>query len=105
MIRPDAIRRSFVPTRAPEVAWVELDGEVVVYHEPSAATMVLNATCSLLWQLFDGRSTLTEISRELADEFDAPVRAIQHDVMAATRELGARDLLAGVGPEREANGP
>jgi hypothetical protein len=96
MIRVSDIDATFVPERSADVAWVELDGEVVAYHEPTTSTMVLNTTASLLWRLFDGEASLSDLACELAEDYDAPVDAIEIDVVVAVRDLAARRLLAGV---------
>jgi Coenzyme PQQ synthesis protein D (PqqD) len=87
--------------RSSDVAWVELDGEVVVYHEPTASAMVLNTTASLLWQLLEPGLSLGSIACELAEAYEAPAEDIEHDLVLAARELGLRGLLAGVSGESE----
>lgn len=82
------------PAVSDDTAWVELDGEVVVLEESTGALHVLNPTAAVLWQCFDGHSTLREIADDLAAVVeDADVATIRRDVAALVGELAQKRLV------------
>lgn len=82
------------PAISGDTAWVELDGEVVVLEEPTGALHVLNPTAAVLWQCFDGHSTVREIADDLAAVVEnADVATIRRDVGALVGELAQKRLV------------
>lgn len=102
MISPETITGSFVPVVDPAVVAVELDGESVLYHETAKTVHVLNGTATVIWRCLDGRTTLDDLSAELAAVFVAPVEQVGSDVVTAAREFGRQGLLSEVEPDPEA---
>ena len=102
MIQADAISETFVPDVDPDVAWIEVDGEVVLYHEGSKTLHVLNPTATMIWRCLDGSGDLTSIANDLAEIFEADPEAVSADVVSAVREMGRQGLLTGVEPDPEA---
>jgi hypothetical protein len=95
-MRPDDITGRFVPTARPDVAWVELDGEAVVYDVPFDRMHRLNPSATLLWQCADGSGTIAEIVTDIADVYGEPPDAVLPGVVTAYQELGRQGLLVGV---------
>lgn len=95
---------STTPAICTDTAWVELDGEVVVLKEPTGALHVLNPTAAVLWQCFDGHSSLGEIADDLAAVIeDTDIETIQRDVRALVSELAEQQLVElGHDPKRPA---
>lgn len=54
---------------SPDVEYVEIDGETVVYDSRSRHLHVLNPVGSLVWILLDGEASLGQTSEELAGAF------------------------------------
>jgi hypothetical protein len=79
------------PTRRPDVEWVTLDGEAVLY-DPTAHTLHrLNAAAAAVWAACNGRATPAEIIRVIDGTYEGSPRAIAHDVPAVIdrfRQLG-----------------
>jgi hypothetical protein len=99
--RPDG---SLVPAHAPGVAGVEVGDEVLLVDEVGDRLHLLNPTAGLLWRCFDARSTVGEISADLAAELGLPEDRVLADTSAVVRDLQARDLLVEPG-ERVPVGP
>ena len=102
-LNPDTIDAGFSPARHEAVASVELEGEVVVYHEQTNSTMVLNRTASTLWQCLDGTTTLAAIAADFADVYHEPVATVEADVVALARQMAEYGLFEGT--EAEAGRP
>lgn len=94
-MEPETIDADFSPARSEAVAWVELEGEVVVYHEGSNSTMVLNHTASTLWQVLDGTTSLATLAADFADVYDEPVATVEADVLALAHRMGEYGLFEG----------
>ncbi len=56
-----------------DIIVTELDGEVLVYDKQTNKAFNLNKTSALIWELCDGRHSLSEISRLLGEKLNANV--------------------------------
>jgi hypothetical protein len=92
----EAITADFIPSARPDVAQVEVDGEVVLYDDAAGVMHRLNPTASILWACLDGTGTLDEIAGDLAHAYGADTDVVIADVVALTRDLGDKNLLVGV---------
>jgi coenzyme PQQ synthesis protein D (PqqD) len=90
------IDAEFAPARAPGVYTVELDGEAVLLDEESDRLHHLNHTAALVWAIIDGRASIAELARDLADELGLPAATTLVDTIGIVRRLGEEGLLAGV---------
>ncbi|MST34925.1 PqqD family peptide modification chaperone [Acidimicrobiaceae bacterium USS-CC1] len=103
-IAASAIDSQFAPRARPDVAWVELDGQVVAFDPVRMTSYVLNATAGLIWQLLDGSDTVEVLSADLAAAFGADLDQIRSDVLTTVRRFGDQGLLAGVTGQRSEDG-
>lgn len=88
------VSSTWAPAPNVEVAWVELDGEVVVFHAGEHRAHLLNATGSLLWQLLDGTVTIGELATDVAAVFDLSREEAADQVRRFAEEMEALRLLA-----------
>jgi hypothetical protein len=95
-----SIDGGFAPMRGEHVHTVVLDGQGVLLDEQENRLHLLNVTATLLWQLYDGATTLDELATDLSTEIGGDHAAILADLVAISRHLGAEGLLQGVAPER-----
>ena len=100
-VTPESIDGTFVPIPHSSVAGVELDGEVVLYHEGANTVHVLNPTATIVWLCLDGSADLNEICEDLAAVFELDEERVRADVIAAVREFGRQGLLDAVEPDAE----
>jgi hypothetical protein len=94
---------TFVPARTPGVVSVDADGEAVLVDEAADGLHVLNAPAALLWSCFDGRSSVADISEDLAGGLGAPADQVLHDALDVVQGLRELDLVhdgRGAAPER-----
>ena len=92
----EAIGPGFVATVRPDVASVDVDGEVVLYDDGARVFHRLNPSASVLWACLDGASTLSEIAADLAEAYRVAPARVLDDVVSAARRFGAAGLLVGV---------
>ncbi|HTV60227.1 MAG TPA: PqqD family protein [Verrucomicrobiae bacterium] len=84
---PLAIRRN------PKLAWREIDGEIVIISPEDSRVHELNETAGLFWREADGKRSLEEIARLLADAYDVPLETIRADVEELVADLAEKNLL------------
>ena len=102
MIKAGEIDAGFAPRQRPDVASVELDGEMVLAATEDNGYLVthwLNATGAIVWQCFDGSTSLDELISDLGAAFGADRDVVAGDVLRLTRALGVAGLLDGVEAE------
>ena len=77
-----------------DLTTVELDGEIVIYDERTDEIHHLNPTASVVFSLCDGRSTVREMARDIAQAFGAEADQVEREVRALLREFRKAELLA-----------
>ena len=88
---------AYIPSE--DVVAREIEGELIIV--PLAAGIgdledelyTLNETGKALWARLDGKRTLREIARVLAEEYEAPPGEIEEDVRGLVQELVRRRML------------
>ena len=93
VLETNDINDEFVPTPAASVYAIEVDGEAVLLDEDANRLHRLNATATIVWASFDGRSSVREIASDLADALGVSTERTLPDVLAVTRSLAEEGLL------------
>lgn len=93
LIAPEEINEDFVPIPSSRVHAVEIDGEAVLLDEHDNKLHRLNASATIVWASFDGRSSIRDIAADLADALGLPLEQSGADVLAVTRALAGQGLL------------
>jgi coenzyme PQQ biosynthesis protein PqqD len=81
------------PTRNPQLAWREIDGEIVIISPEDSQVHELNETAALIWKRADGAQTVEEIAASLAAEYDVTRESAQQDVAELVALLAEKQLL------------
>ena len=81
--------------RRPDVEWVELDGEAVVYDPTSETLHRLNAGATAVWAACDGSGSVDEIVGAVRGAYAGSADAIAEDVRALILRFRRAGLLAG----------
>ncbi|MCZ7535476.1 MAG: PqqD family protein [Acidimicrobiia bacterium] len=89
---------AFVPRPRAEVAWVELDGEGVVYEPRSETLHRLNATATAVWRGCDGSAPVSAIVTALVRSYSGDAGEIARQVREVVQSFGALGLLEGIEP-------
>lgn len=84
---------------ADTVAWVEVDGEAVLFDEVGRIVHVLNPTATHVLGAIDGRTSLGRIADDLSDAFGADPGVVRADVLALAEDLMRKRLVIPVDPE------
>jgi peroxiredoxin len=101
-VSAETIDERFVPQSRLDVASVELDGELVVAAPGPGAHFDahwLDHTATIVWETFDGVSTLGQLVDDMAAAFRADRTSVRDDVIGLARTLGRAGLLEGVAYE------
>jgi peroxiredoxin len=102
VIEADGIGRAFVPRPRADVAFVELEGEAVIATADAHGNVLthwLNPTGTIVWQCFDGETSLDELIGDLAEAFGAAPEVVADDIVELARALGRVGLLEDVAPQ------
>jgi len=76
----------------------ELDGEAIVYDDRARKLHHLNPTATIVLSLCDGRSTIPELSGEIADAFRLPRDEVERQVRTLLRQFRKEAFLDGPSP-------
>ncbi|MGQ9588710.1 MAG: PqqD family protein [Planctomycetota bacterium] len=70
-----------------------IDGETVILDHETNQMHTLNVTASFVFHAIDGRKTVAEISRELAERFEVPLEVAERDACAAIQRFAELKLV------------
>lgn len=79
--------------RNPNLAWREIEGEVVIISPEDSHVHELNETASLVWKCADGTRSLEEIAARMAAEYDIAMDAARVDVREIIAVFEEKQLL------------
>ena len=74
---------STIPTPAEGYRIEEMEGEILLFHPKSTATVYMNQTAALVWQLCDGNRSVADIVSILTQSFPDEDSRINSDVLSA----------------------
>jgi hypothetical protein len=86
---------SSAPTRAHDVAFREIDGEMILVSGSRACSHSLNPVGGFVWSLIDGQRTVEEIATGVAERFGITPESALEDVRAFIDEISREGLVAG----------
>jgi DNA/RNA-binding domain of Phe-tRNA-synthetase-like protein len=101
--RVDPVTEEFVAMARPDVAQIEVDGEIVLYDDRSKVMHRLSPTAGQVWRCLDGSGRLAEIAADIAEVYQADPAQVLDEVVATVRNLASAGLLVGVGDETDGN--
>jgi hypothetical protein len=81
------------PQRARDVAFRDIDGEMILVSASRACSYSLNEVGSQVWRQADGQRTMEEIADTVAQHFDIPLEQALADVRAFVDEIALEGLL------------
>jgi hypothetical protein len=74
----------------------DMDGELLLYHPPSAVTLHLNGPSAVVWQLIDGERSIGEIIAVVKEAYPAQADQIAEDVASVMADLSSREVVVKV---------
>ena len=81
------------PLRAPQMAWLTIDGELVLLNIEGRELLGLNAVGARIWELADGEHDVAAIAAALAEEFEVGAEEAAGEVARFVAELEAAGAL------------
>lgn len=81
------------PTRAEDLVWREIEGEIVILTEDGKNIHTLNTVGSVIWELIDGQRDVEDISKILRDKYDVSLEEAQKDTLEFLEELANKNIL------------
>lgn len=90
---PTLIDGTTVIARRTALAWVEVEGEVVIYDEESGHLHLLDTMGALVWQLLDGQAPLALLADEIGEALSHDRDVIENDLVGLTMDLLQRFLI------------
>jgi Coenzyme PQQ synthesis protein D (PqqD) len=81
------------PMRRPDVEWVELDGEAVLYDPTAQVLHRLNASAAAVWAACDGTASVDRITSVIAHTYSGAQGDVARDVPPVIDQLRRLGLL------------
>jgi hypothetical protein len=79
--------------RKDDLAWQELDGEIVVLDLRSSTYFVINGSGTQLWERLAADASTDDLAEELASAYDLPPAAAREHTADFVSELRHKGLL------------
>jgi len=98
---PNSVAADLLPQVPETVAWVEVDGEGVLYDELRQKVHVLSPTATLVWSGIDGQTSLERIARDLSHSFGTDLEVVRSDVLELARDLLDKGLITETSSSRD----
>jgi hypothetical protein len=89
----ESSREADRPTRRPDVEWVTLDGEAVLYDPTGHILHRLNAAATAVWASCDGSAPWDRITSAIENAYSGPPGEIARDVSAVIDRFRRLGLL------------
>jgi hypothetical protein len=99
--RPDQIDSEFAPRLRAHVTLVPVQHEAVLFEEGLGRLHQLSPTAAAVCTCFDGTTDLATLIADVVAVFEGDPIRIEADILAMTRDLGAKGLLVGVRGDME----
>lgn len=87
--------------RHPAVAMENFGARYLALHGESLRLVELNATAGEIFSRLDGRTSLQDVARSMAEDYCRPLEKVLADVLEAVRTMAELGLVEQVSPEKE----
>jgi hypothetical protein len=87
-----------IPVKKSDLAWRIIDGEAVIIAldqqtEDTEKINFLNETGTRIWELMDGRNSVSEIIEHICLEYEIEREEAEKEVMSFIKELKRKGLI------------
>lgn len=89
----EVIGLTLVRGTSPDLEWIEVEGETIVWSESTQELHRLDPIATLIFRLCDGRSTVADTVEDLARSFAVPSSEVTADIEHCVRWLLATRLV------------
>ena len=80
-------------SQAPDCLLEEMDNEVLLYNPKSNLTLHLNQSSSLVWQLLDGVTSVSDLIQQLQHQFPESHEQIEQDVLDVLADMQENKVI------------
>jgi len=84
------------PMRNPQLAWREIDGEIVIISPEDSQVHELNETAALVWKRANGDETEEEIAAEIAAQYEVSLAQARDDVAELLAQFQEKQMILAV---------
>jgi PqqD family protein of HPr-rel-A system len=81
------------PKARPDLTWVEIDGEAVIYDEGTGRLHHLNPTATIVFSHCSGDATIKEFTAAIADAFGVGPDDVEGEIRSLIRAFRRAGLL------------
>jgi hypothetical protein len=81
------------PVRNQQLAWREIEGEIIIISPEDSQVHELNETAALIWKSADGAQSVDEIANAVAAHYDVSRETARADVADLIAQLAEKQLL------------
>ena len=89
-----AVPAEYVPRRREDVLELDMGDGLVLYNGDASLVHHLNPSAIIVWQLCDGRSSVSALARDIAAEYELDEAEILEQVGGLIAEFEALDLVS-----------
>jgi hypothetical protein len=86
------LNRNLIAALAPDYLLERIEGEITVYHPTLATSLYLNETGALIWELCDGKRSISEIIDMLSELYPESREQIDEGVIGVINSLVANNI-------------
>jgi len=84
---------SMVPERNEEIAWSELEEEIVLLDIEGGSYYSLNEVSAFVWKRIDGARSIGDLVDEVLEEYEAAREQVRDDVIRLIGDLSQKNIL------------
>ena len=101
--RTPQVTLATVCTPSEDVVAREIEGDLIIVPlvagigDADDELFTLNESGKAIWTRLDGRRTLGEVARSIADEFEVTLAEVEADIVGFAREMTERRILVARG--------
>jgi hypothetical protein len=82
-----------IPKRSSEATHQKVGEEAILINLTTGAYYSLNDTGTMFWELMDGRRTIADCAREIANEYEVEAEVVEADLLDLATEFKAEGLI------------
>lgn len=79
------------------IPWRIIEGDGILVDTDKGEVIHLNPVAAFIWQLIDGKITVSEIIKEICSEFEVNEAIAKKDVLSFTEKLLERGVIEWLG--------
>ena len=83
----------YTPCKRADVLELDMGDGVILYDNESSLVHHLNPSAALIWHMCDGSGAVSDLARDISEEYGLELRTIHNEVMTVIAEFDALGLV------------